>query len=109
MRPARVLILYNEPVLPPGHPDFESEQQVVATVLDVKDILVGTGYAVSQLGVSTKPQLLLDGLTDLRPDVVFNLFEGLPDQGITEAFVAGLLEWSGVPFTGSPFATLPLA
>jgi D-alanine-D-alanine ligase len=109
MRPARVLVLYNEPVLPPGDPDFESEQQVVEAVRDVSDILTGAGYVVNQLGLGTNPQPLLDGLTDLRPDVVFNLFEGLPDQGITEAFVAGLLEWSGVPFTGSPFATLTLA
>jgi len=101
--------LYNEPVLPAGHPDFESEQQVILTVDIVSKNLSQAGYAVRHLGVSTDPQVLLDGLRDLRPDVIFNLFEGLPDQGGTEAFVAGLLEWSGVPFTGSPFATLSLA
>jgi D-alanine-D-alanine ligase len=101
--------LYNEPVLPSGHPDFESEQQVIFTVDIVSKNLSQAGYAVRHLGVSTDPQVLLDGLRDLRPDVIFNLFEGLPDQGGTEAFVAGLLEWSGVPFTGSPFATLSLA
>ena len=109
MRPTRVLVLYNEPVLPSGHPDFESEQQVIFTVDVVSKNLVQAGYSVRHLGVSTDPQVLLDGLRDLRPDVIFNLFEGLPDQGTTEAFVAGLLEWSGVPFTGSPFATLSLA
>jgi len=109
MRPTRVLVLYNEPVLPLGHPDFESEQQVIFTVEVVSKNLEQAGYAVRHLGVSTDPQVLLDGLRDLRPDVIFNLFEGLPDQGTTEAFVAGLLEWSGVPFTGSPFATLSLA
>lgn len=101
--------MYNEPVLPPGHPDFESEQQVIFTVGVVSKNLAQAGYAVRHLGVSTDPQVLLDGLRDLRPDVIFNLFEGLPDQGTTEAFVAGILEWSGVPFTGSPFATLSLA
>ncbi len=109
MRSTRVLVLYNEPVLPAGHPDFESEQQVILTVDIVSKNLSQAGYAVRHLGVSTDPQVLLDGLRDLRPDVIFNLFEGLPDQGGTEAFVAGLLEWSGVPFTGSPFATLSLA
>jgi D-alanine-D-alanine ligase len=109
MPPIRVLVLYNEPVLTPNHPDFESEQQVVETVKGVSENLVGAGYHVSHLGVSTDPRLLLDGLRDLCPDVVFNLFEGIPDQGTTEAFVAGLLEWSGIPFTGSPFATLTLA
>jgi D-alanine-D-alanine ligase len=109
MRPTRVLVLYNEPVLASGHPDFESEQQVIFTVDVVSKNLGQAGYAVHHLGVSTDPQALLDGLRDLRPDVIFNLFEGLPDQGATEAFVAGILEWSGVPFTGSPFATLSLA
>lgn len=109
MRPTRVLVLYNEPVLPSGHPDYESEQQVLFTVDIVSKNLSQAGYAVRRLGVSTDPQVLLDGLRAIRPDVIFNLFEGLPDQGTTEAFVAGLLEWSGVPFTGSPFATLSLA
>ncbi len=109
MRPTRVLVLYNEPVLPTGHPDFESEQQVLLTVEVVSKNLAQAGYTVLHLGVSTDPQVLLDGLRDLRPDVIFNLYEGLPDQGATEAFVAGLLEWSGVPFTGSPFGTLSLA
>jgi len=109
MPPIRVLVLYNEPVLSPGHPDFESEQQVVETVKGVSEHLVRAGYDVCHLGVSTEPRVLLDGLRELTPDVVFNLFEGVPDQGTTESFVAGLLEWSGVPFTGSPFATLTLA
>jgi D-alanine-D-alanine ligase len=109
MRPTRVLVLYNEPILPSGHPDFESEQQVTFTVDVVRKNLTQAGYAVRQLGVSRDPQVLLEGLRDLRPDVIFNLFEGLPDQGATESFVAGILEWSGIPFTGSPFSTLALA
>jgi len=109
MQPTRVLFLYNEPILPTGHPDYESEQQVTFTVEIVGKNLVQAGYAVRNLGVGRDPQVLLDGLRDLRPDVIFNLFEGLPDHGTTEAFVAGLLEWSGVPFTGSPFSTLALA
>jgi D-alanine-D-alanine ligase len=109
MPPIRVLVLYNEPVLTPNHPDFESEQQVLETVKGVSEHLVRAGFDVCHLGVSTNPRLLLDGLRELCPDVIFNLFEGVPDQGTTEAFVAGLLEWSGIPFTGSPFVTLTLA
>src|SRR6202035_5287419 len=52
---------------------------------------------------------LLDGLRRRRPDVVFNLFEGTADHGTTEAYVAGLLDWLHLPFTGSPFHTLCLA
>src|SRR5262249_16858271 len=43
------------------------------------------------------------------PAVVFNLFEGNLDNAATESYVAGLLEWHGVPFTGSPMHTLSLA
>jgi len=52
---------------------------------------------------------LIDRLRRERPDVVFNLFEGLADHNDTEAHVAGLLEWMGVPFTGCPYQTLCLA
>jgi D-alanine-D-alanine ligase len=109
MAAMKVLVLYNDPVLPAGHPDFESEQQVVSTVEIVSKNLAQAGFAVSRLGVGTDSRVLLDCLRELRPDVVFNLFEGIPDQPNTEAFVAGLLEWSGIPFTGSPFMTLTLA
>ncbi len=41
--------------------------------------------------------------------MVFNLFEGTADRGDTEAYVAGLLEWLRVPFTGSPSQAAYLA
>jgi D-alanine-D-alanine ligase len=44
-----------------------------------------------------------------RPDVVFNLFEGLADHGQTEGYVAGLLDWSGVRYTGCPSDALCIA
>ena len=105
----RVLILYNEPVLPGDHPDSESEHEILDTVAAVRRHLDDAGFPVEQLGVSTDPAALLAGLDEHRPDVVFNLFEGTADQGQTEAFVAGLLEWKGIPFTGSPSHTLGLA
>jgi D-alanine-D-alanine ligase len=59
--------------------------------------------------VSRDPAVLLDGLRNIRPDVVFNLFEGLADFGDTEAHVAGLLEWLEIPYTGCPYQTLGIA
>jgi D-alanine-D-alanine ligase len=106
---ARVLILYNEPVLPASHPDAESEHEILYTVKEVRKHLVEGGHEVNQLGVGRNPETLLTGIRAHRPDVVFNLFEGLADHGGTEAHVAGLLEWLGVPFTGSPYQTLCLA
>jgi D-alanine-D-alanine ligase len=107
--PARLLVLYNEPVLPPGHPDAESEHEVLETVEEVTRALGDAGHAVRRLGVGRDPGLLLTRLRKERPDAVFNLFEGLADHYETEAHVAGILDWLRVPYTGSPFATLCLA
>ena len=105
----RVLILYNEPVLPPDHPNAESEREILATVEVVNRMLTPAGFDVQRLGCSHDPACLLAGLRERRPDVVFNLFEGTADHGLTEAYVAGLLEWLGLPFTGCPSQALFLA
>src|SRR5207247_10660277 len=66
-------------------------------------------FDVCRLGVERDPDVLLRGLRRLRPDVVFNLFEGLADHYETEAAAAGMLEWLGIPYTGCPFQTLTIA
>lgn len=108
-RRPRVAILFNEPVLALDHPDAESEHEILYTVDTVHETLAKARYDVERLGVGRDPHMLTAGLRRLRPDVVFNLFEGLADFGSTEAHVAGLLEWAGLPFTGSPYQTLSLA
>jgi D-alanine-D-alanine ligase len=109
MSPPRVLVLHNEPVLPEGHPDYASEYEILETAATVGRVLQGAGYEVRRLGVGRDPMALLEGLREARPDAVFNLFEGLATQPGTEATVVGLLEWLGLPFTGSPSAALALA
>jgi D-alanine-D-alanine ligase len=105
----RVLVLYNEPVLPADHPDADSEHEILYTVDSVTGPLTEAGFEVSRLGVQRDPAALLTGLRRLKPDVVFNLFEGLADQYGTEAYAAGILEWLGIPYTGCPFQTLCIA
>lgn len=105
----RILVLYNEPVLPPDHPDIESERDLLDTVAAVAQTLTEAGMEATRLGVSRDPVALLAGLQTHRPDAVFNLFEGTGDQAENEAYVAGLLEWLGVPFTGCPHRTLCVA
>jgi D-alanine-D-alanine ligase len=106
---ARVVILYNQPVLREGHPDAESEWEILYTVEQVEKALADAGWAVGRLGVSRDTATLLKGLREQRPHVVFNLFEGLADHGATEAYAAGLLDWLGIPHTGSPYHTLCIA
>jgi D-alanine-D-alanine ligase len=105
----RVVILFNEPILPLNHPDADSEHEILETVDVVHETLASAGCDVRRLAVGRDPGVLIAGLKALRPDVVFNLFEGLADFGNTEGVVAGLLEWLGVPFTGCPYQTLCLA
>src|SRR5260370_29639800 len=84
----RVLILFNEPVLPAGHPDAESEDEILYTVDAVHETLSKAGYAVDRLGVARDPYTLVSGLRRLRPRGVFNLFQGLADLRPTHAHVA---------------------
>lgn len=105
----RVLVLYNEPLLPRDHPEYESEAEVLFTVEEVEKVLQKASYPVYRLGVGRDPAELVTRLKADPPDVVFNLFEGLPDTretGDTETCVAGVLDWLGLPFTGSPTKAL---
>jgi D-alanine-D-alanine ligase len=104
----RILVLYNEPVLPRDHPEAESEHDVLYTVAGTAKVLAAAGFDVRQLGVSYDPRPLLDELRHNPPDGVFNLFEGLATQPSTEVSVAALLEWLNVPYTGCPAAALAL-
>jgi D-alanine-D-alanine ligase len=101
--------LYNEPVLPEDHPDAESEHEILFTAEAVERALAEAGYQVERLAVCRDPATLVEGVRSHRPDVVFNLFEGLANFADTEAHAASVLEWLGVPFTGSPYQTLCLA
>jgi D-alanine-D-alanine ligase len=105
----RVLVVYNEPTLPKGHANSESEIEVLENANAVAEVLRSEGYQTACVGVGRDPSVLIRAVHEESPDAVFNLFEGLPDHYATEAYVAGLLDWLGVPFTGCPCQALLLA
>jgi D-alanine-D-alanine ligase len=105
----RVLILYNEPVLPEGHPDYLAEVEVLDNVEAIEKVLQDECYPVARLGATSDPQKLIDGIRKHNPDAVVNLFEGCADDNASELYACGLLEWLKVPYTGCPFHTLVLA
>lgn len=107
--PPRILVLYNEPVLPASHPDAGAEHDILDTVADAFKVIKAAGFDTRKLGVNHDPQPLLDELKANPPDAVFNLFEGIPTQPGTEVSVAALLEWLNVPFTGCPSPCLSVA
>src|SRR5262249_25964506 len=92
-----------------GHPEADCEHEILYTTEAVAQSLAAAGYRVSRLAVSRDPGRLLSGLAEYRPDVVFNLFEGLADANDTEAHGGGLPEWLGVPCTGCSSQALCLA
>lgn len=104
-----VLVLYNQPLLPSDHPDWESEHTVVTIAQSMAGVLGAADFRVKLLGLGRDPAILWQELQRIQPAAVFNLYEGQPENPETESYVAGLLEWSGVPFTGSPPQALSLA
>src|SRR5262249_39693165 len=105
----RVLVVYNAPVLPPGHRDSESEIEVLESATAVAEVLLAEGYDPRTVGVGRDPGELIRAVREQQPDAVFNLFEGTADHYATEVYVAGLLDWLDVPFTGCPPQALLLA
>ncbi|MGE3806939.1 MAG: ATP-grasp domain-containing protein [Gemmataceae bacterium] len=109
MNSPRALILFNSPTLPPDDPEYAAEQEIEMTVDAVEKALREAGFLAPRLGVGTDPDVLIKGVRRQRPDVVVNLFEGLAEDARTEGYAVGILEWLGVPYTGSPLTTLCLA
>ena len=104
-----VLVLHNKPLLPKDHPDSLSEHSVVAIAEKMSATLERADYRVKTFGLGCDPAALWQELRRVKPAVVFNLYEGQMEDTETESYVAGLLQWSGVPFTGSPPQALTIA
>lgn len=98
----RVLVLHNEPTLPAGHPDADSEHDILYTADVVCRILQTAGLPVSRLGITYDPDAVIRGIRSAKPDVVFNLYEGTAGWGNAEPFVTGIIDLLGLPYTGSP-------
>lgn len=105
----RVLLLYNEPVLPLDHPDRGSEDDVLYSVKIVAESLKGAGFPVDKYGVTDDLAAVVARLTAGDFDVVFNLYEGNADRSVTEVYLTGLLEWMNLSYTGCPSFTLSVA
>ena len=60
------------------------------------------GWSLCRIGVSRDPRRLLADLEREQPDVAFQLVESIDGDARKEAGVAALLDWIGLPYTGSP-------
>lgn len=82
--------------------DMFAEFDEIETVLAIQNALQSAGHSVTILEAT--PDLPLR-LAKNRPDIVFNIAEGLSGRG-REAQVPAILNFLGIPFTGSDETTM---
>lgn len=102
-----VAIVFNEPLLPPDHPDYAQEAGVLEAVEAVEAALANSRHRAARLAIRD-PLDLAGAVRSCRADVIVNLFEGLAGVAAGEWQATGLLELSPIPFTGSPSDCLSL-
>ena len=83
------------------YPSYVTRQDVTA----VEQSLRIAGFNPHVLMVESCVKDLIQTITDISPKFVFNLCEEIDENCEMEMYVAGLLELTGIPYTGSkPFA-----
>ncbi len=95
-----VLIVYGEEELSPGE---------MVAVIKCRDnttkALASAGFGVDIMPIVAEELNNLDDLEkkilDRNPDVIFNLCETIGEDSLSEAIFAGILEKTGIPFTGN--------
>ncbi|MBS4027965.1 MAG: ATP-grasp domain-containing protein [Ignavibacteriales bacterium] len=83
-----------------------SEFGVLEEREDVQLALETLGYQTSLFNVSNNISRLIDFLQTEKPDLIFNLVEGLGSKAIHEMHVAGIYEILEIPYTGNSTTTL---
>ncbi len=87
--------------------DVKSEIGILENVYAITAAL-SEEYKVSSLAFTGDIILLMEQLMEIRPDAVFNLFEGAYRISKSEVFVPIALDLLGIPYTGSPAKTLEI-
>ncbi len=84
--------------------DANAEFDHPSTIDVIADAIAANGFKVERIGGAAS---LLDKLSSLKVDIVFNISEGLTGRN-RESQVPILLEMAGIPFVGSDALTLGL-
>lgn len=106
--PARIVTIYD--ATPGCQKDSEIKEalDIVKDAKKIQDILEAEGFAIETLGLNFPILEKIQALVRLKPDLIFNLCEGLGDNSYSEVQVASVLELLGLPFTGSGSLSLAL-
>ena len=73
---------------------------ILETVDAVEEALASDGHQVSRLAVNTDARWI-ERVRKHKPDLAFNLCEGVDGLGVFEPPVIGVLELLGIPYTGA--------
>ncbi len=96
-----IIVLVDESTIVPADPQFEVYKKEAHTEYDVIETLRNMGHTVRALGASSDLAALVSGLTEQQPDLVFNLTEHIEGDRLMDKSIAGLLEITGIPYTGA--------
>jgi D-alanine-D-alanine ligase len=100
----RVLVLHS-PVAPDAPPE---EMDTLIAARAVASGLTGLGHAASLGAFVPETAALAVLIAETRPEVVFNLVEGVEGKGALASIAPRMLEAVGVPYTGTGPAALDL-
>ncbi len=99
-RPARIGIVYNQP-LAAGHALHDSSADVLVQVEAVAASLANLGYTVLPIPFTRDLDAFLRAVERQRPELIFNLCEGVDEDAQMGGHPAAVLELLNIPYTGS--------
>lgn len=106
----RIVVIYNRDFEgAEADPENKAREDVKEVAEDVLRILSGNGFDATGLGVTRDVCATMAKLSDIDPDVVFNLCESIHGDNRFESLMPLLLDLAGISFTGSCSFGLSLA
>lgn len=96
-----VTVLVDDAEIPAGDPEFLSPPEDATTEYHVIEALRTLGHNVFVLGAVRDIGVVIAGLKEREPDIVFNLTEHLEGDRRFDKNIAAVLEIMDIPFTGA--------
>jgi len=102
MRKLDILVLMHEDLVPPDSMKGYSDKEIVEwkTEYDVVTTLREMGHTVHPLGVFDDLGVIRQAISDLKPDIAFNLLEEFHGNALFDYHIASYLELMKQPYTG---------
>lgn len=109
-RELKVVLLYNlvERLQKGEEKDALAEEAVIEEIGAVESAVRSLGHQCFVVAIREEIFSVIHWLNEIRPDVVFNLCEGVYGNSCWEMDIPALLDLFRIPYTGSPPLTLGL-